>query len=56
MLGRRILEIVLIVVLLWYCLSLKFLLGFGAGLMLAGEVWASMKGAIETMTADRRGG
>ena len=51
MTGRRIVEIVLIGVLLWWCLSLKFMVGFGAGLMVAGEVWASMKS-----DTDRRGG
>lgn len=41
MIGRRLLEIVLIGVLIWYFLSLKFFLGLAAGLIIAGEVYGS---------------
>jgi len=44
MIGRRLIEILIVLALIWYCFSLKFILGFVAGAMLAGEVWASLRG------------
>ena len=44
MIGRRIIETLVVLALIWFCLSLKFILGFAAGAMLAGEIWTSMRG------------
>jgi hypothetical protein len=43
-LGRRLLEILVIGFLIWFCLSLKFFLGVVAGFILAGEVGYSVWG------------
>ena len=43
MIGRRLLEIVIIGALIWYFLSLKFFLGLAAGLIIAGEVYGSSR-------------
>lgn len=44
MTGRRIIEIIVVLALVWYCFSLKFILGFAAGSILAGEIWATLRG------------
>ncbi|MHA2279676.1 MAG: hypothetical protein ACXAC5_02115 [Promethearchaeota archaeon] len=38
MIGRRLLEIVVVLFLLWFCFSLKFFLGLAAGFVVAGEI------------------
>ncbi len=44
MIGRRLLEIVVVIALIWYFFSLKFFIGLAAGLILAGEIWGSSRG------------
>ncbi len=44
MTGRRIVEILVVIGLVCYCWSLKFVLGFVAGGILVGEIWASIRG------------
>ncbi len=43
MISRRVIEILIVLGLVWFCFSPKFLLGFAAGAVLAGEVWASFR-------------